>query len=171
MSGRVIVAALAAGSVAWFALVVLAPDLPAALAAIVYGIGGVVCHQRPERSFHWHGAQLAVCARCTGIYLGACTTALLAPLPPSLYARWAGPPARLARLLAVAALPMAATLAAEWTGVWLPSSIARAATGVLLGAAVALVVTAALAIHYGECLPRTADEPRRPRRHQPQTRI
>jgi len=132
---------------------------------------GVVCHQRPERSFHWHGAQLAVCARCTGIYLGACTTALLAPLPPSLYARWAGPPARLARLLAVAALPMAATLAAEWTGVWLPSSIARAATGVLLGAAVALVVTAALAIHYGECLPRTADEPRRPRRRQPQTRI
>jgi hypothetical protein len=84
MSRRVILAALAAGSVVWFALVVLAPDLPPALAAIVYGIGGVVCHQRPERSFHWHGAQLAVCARCTGIYLGACTTAVLAPLPPSV---------------------------------------------------------------------------------------
>jgi len=145
MSRRVILAALAAGSVAWFALVVLAPDLPPALAAIVYGIGGVVCHQRPERSFHWHGAQLAVCARCTGIYLGACTTAIVAPLPPSFYARWAGPPARLARLLAVAALPMAATLAAEWTGVWMPSSIARAVTGILLGGAVALVIATAIA--------------------------
>src|SRR5678816_3926889 len=69
MSGRAAVAALAIGSVAWFALVVLAPDLPPVLAAAVYGLGGVVCHQRPERSFHWHGAQLAVCARCTGIYL------------------------------------------------------------------------------------------------------
>lgn len=144
MSARVIVATLAAGSVAWVVLVVLAPELPPALAAIVYGIGGVVCHQRPERSFHWHGAQLAVCARCTGIYLGACTLAILAPLPPSFYARWGGPPARIGRLLAVAALPMAATLGAEWTGVWMPSSIARAGTGVVLGAAVALVVTAAL---------------------------
>jgi len=144
ISGRVIVGALAASAVAWMTLVVLAPDLPPAVAAIVYGIGGVVCHQRPERSFHWHGAQLAVCARCTGIYLGACTTAILAPLPPTWYAGWAGPPARIARLLAVAALPMAMTLAAEWTGVWMPSSIARAVTGVVLGAAVALVVTSAL---------------------------
>jgi len=132
--------------VSWAALVVLAPDLPPALAAIVYGLGGVICHQRPERSFHWHGAQLAVCARCTGIYLGACTTAILAPLPPAFYARWAGPPARIARLLAVSALPMAATLAAEWTAVWMPTSVARAATGVVLGAAVALVVSASLAL-------------------------
>jgi uncharacterized membrane protein len=145
MSGRVVVAVLAVGALAWFGLVVLAPDLPPALAAVVYGIGGVVCHQRPERSFHWHGAQLAVCARCTGLYLGACAMAIVAPLPPSLYARWFAPPARIARLLAVAALPMAATVAAEWTGMWLPSSITRAATGVLLGSAGALVVAAALA--------------------------
>ena len=71
MSGRVIVAALAAGSVAWAALVVLAPDLPPALAAIVYGIGGVVCHQRPERSFYLWSTQFPVCARCAGIYAGA----------------------------------------------------------------------------------------------------
>ena len=144
MSGRAAVAALAIGSVAWFALVVLAPDLPPVLAAAVYGLGGVVCHQRPERSFHWHGAQLAVCARCTGIYLGAWATLILAPLPPSSYTRWAGPPARIARLLAVAAVPMALTLAAEWTGVWIPSKVTRAGTGVLLGGAVALIVAATL---------------------------
>lgn len=145
MSGRIVIAALAIGSVAWFALVVLAPDLPPVLAAAVYGLGSVVCHQRPERSFHWHGAQLAVCARCTGIYLGACTTVLLAPLPPSSYTQWAVPPARIARLLALAAVPMALTVGGEWIGVWLPSNITRAGTGVLLGAVGALVVAATLA--------------------------
>ncbi|MGL4589873.1 MAG: DUF2085 domain-containing protein [Mycoplasmatales bacterium] len=28
------------------------------------------CHQKPERSFHYHGYQYPVCARCTGLYLG-----------------------------------------------------------------------------------------------------
>lgn len=28
------------------------------------------CHQLPERSFHWHGYQFPICARCTGIFLG-----------------------------------------------------------------------------------------------------
>ena len=40
-------------------------------AAGTYLIGGVVCHQRPERSFHLHGVQMPVCARCAGLYLGA----------------------------------------------------------------------------------------------------
>ena len=67
-NGRVLVAAVAAGSVSWFVLVVLSPHLSPALAAAVYAVGALICHQRPERSFHWDGAQLAVCARCTGIY-------------------------------------------------------------------------------------------------------
>src|ERR1044072_7313244 len=73
----------------------LAPVLPSPLAAAVYAAGGFICHQIPDRSFHWHGAQLAVCARCTGIYVGACASAFLAPLPPSVYARW-GAPSRIA---------------------------------------------------------------------------
>ena len=82
------------------------------------------------------------------------------------------PPARIARVLAVAALPMALTLGAEWTAVWIPSSIARAGTGVLLGAAGALILAATLsALNYGECLPPTADATRRSRARQPQTPI
>ena len=50
MPGAVI--AVAAAAVTWFALVVLAPILPPALAAMVYAAGGFVCHQLPERSFH-----------------------------------------------------------------------------------------------------------------------
>jgi uncharacterized membrane protein len=38
----------------------------------VYLAGSLVCHQRPDRSFHYNGAQLPVCARCAGLYAGAC---------------------------------------------------------------------------------------------------
>jgi uncharacterized membrane protein len=31
----------------------------------------IVCHQRPERSFWMFGAEVAVCSRCLGIYLGS----------------------------------------------------------------------------------------------------
>jgi uncharacterized membrane protein len=34
-------------------------------------VGYAICHQIPERSFHIHGQQLPLCARCTGIYMGA----------------------------------------------------------------------------------------------------
>ncbi len=34
-------------------------------------IGYAICHQIPERTFHIHGTPLPLCARCTGIYLGA----------------------------------------------------------------------------------------------------
>src|SRR6476469_9730789 len=36
------------------------------LSAAVYYSGSLICHQRPERSFWFWGAQFPVCARCTG---------------------------------------------------------------------------------------------------------
>lgn len=36
-----------------------------------HAIGYAVCHQIPARSFHLDGQPLPLCARCTGIYLGA----------------------------------------------------------------------------------------------------
>ena len=151
---------MAAGAVSWFTLVVLSPRLPPVLAATVYAVGALICHQRPERSFHWEGAQLAVCARCTGIYLGACVTAILVFVPPRRYARQVVEARRLRHWLVAAALPTAITVLAEWAGWWQPSANVRAATGVVLGAAAGVVVAAAL--HYGECLPRAAAGPRPP---------
>jgi uncharacterized membrane protein len=144
MPSRWIVAGLALGAVTWFALVTLAPVLPPVLAALVYAAGGFVCHQMPDRSFHWHGAQLAVCARCTGIYLGACSAAILAPLPPASYSGLAGSRPRMTWLLAAAAVPTIVTVAVEWAGLWQPPAMVRAATGVLLGIAGAVIVTTAL---------------------------
>ena len=40
------------------------------LGTISYLAFSPFCHQISERSFHLFGVQLAVCARCTGIYLG-----------------------------------------------------------------------------------------------------
>ncbi len=34
-------------------------------------VGYAVCHRIDVRSFHWFGRQLPLCARCTGMYLGA----------------------------------------------------------------------------------------------------
>jgi uncharacterized membrane protein len=36
-----------------------------------YAIGYGICHQFPARTFHLGGMPLPLCARCTGIYLGA----------------------------------------------------------------------------------------------------
>lgn len=35
------------------------------------------CHQIPERSFHYHGYQFPICARCTGIVVGYVIAILL----------------------------------------------------------------------------------------------
>ncbi|MFZ5518448.1 MAG: DUF2085 domain-containing protein [Candidatus Zhuqueibacterota bacterium] len=38
-----------------------------------------ICHQIPERSFFILGKQLAVCSRCTGLYLGFLFGAIMYP--------------------------------------------------------------------------------------------
>ena len=114
------------------------------LAVAVYGLGSVICHQRADRSFHLFAEQLPVCARCTGLYAGAALTAI-AQLWGRRLRRPAAdltPAAR--RLLAITALPMAASIVYEWTTGDVPSNLARAATGIILGAGVAYVILAAV---------------------------
>jgi uncharacterized membrane protein len=120
------------------------PDIPFPIAvgvAAVYAIGSAVCHQLPERSFHLWGAQLPVCARCTGIYVGA---AVVVSAFRRTTVRLKPDATRVARmLLLIAALPTIITLAYEWTTGITPSNIVRACAGLPLGAAVAAIVLAA----------------------------
>ncbi len=100
----------------------------------LYSIGSLICHQRPERSFHLWSAQLPVCARCTGIYLGAVVGLVRRPQggPRSApEARW---------LLLAAAVPTLATLVYEWTTGVAPSNWTRWAAGLPLGAVVSWLV-------------------------------
>ena len=116
-----------------------------ALAFLIYSVGSVVCHQLPARSFELWSTQMPVCARCTGIYLGAAVMAIASLF--RLRSDWSAPPldARHARYaLAAAALPTAVTLAFEWITGNVPSNLIRAASGLPLGVVVVIVILGAL---------------------------
>jgi hypothetical protein len=127
-------------AVVWAILVVAAPWLASAavgggvyLSASAYWLGALVCHQRPDRSFHLAGAQLPVCARCTGLYVSAALGILFAWFRRS--SSRAVPFGAWRSRLAWAALPTVATLAVGWWRPALTSGLVRAVAAVPLGAA------------------------------------
>jgi hypothetical protein len=87
-------------SIAWTALLFVVPYLasqPHASSAVTalivagYAVGSAICHQLPDRSYHLWTAQIPVCARCAGIYVGAAMAAIVLSVargfPPSLKRR------------------------------------------------------------------------------------
>lgn len=149
VQNRVLSYAFALGAAVWAALIGLAPILATvtgAGAAVVYAAGSLICHQLPERSFHVAGAQLPVCARCYGLYLGAALGATL----------WLVVAARRERILpripalatlAVVAAPTAVTALTAIAGVFDPPNMWRAGLALPLGAAAGVVVGAAASRH------------------------
>jgi len=154
--------AFVAASVAWAALLLLAPfaasrphasEVGTALVVLVYGVGSLLCHQLPERSYRAWSAQMPVCARCAGIYLGAAIAAVVAAKMQAPLNGWLAGERRThvgrrfssangARLaLMAAAAPTLATLVYEWTTGHMPAHGIRAAAGVPLGAVAAWLVT------------------------------
>ncbi|MDZ7342831.1 MAG: DUF2085 domain-containing protein [candidate division KSB1 bacterium] len=132
----------------WCLLIVAAPlfaahDYPS-LAGIIYFFFHKICHQIPERSFFLWGKQLAVCSRCTGLYLGFWLAALVYPLlfrlkqviyPP----RW---------ILWLAVVPIAFDLFADALGVLENSFLSRLISGIILGgAALFFVLPGLLSMH------------------------
>ena len=108
-----------------------------AFAVATYSVGHLICHQLPARSFHLWGASLPVCARCTGIYLGASLAAVALTVARR---RSSGGHARARIVLIVALVPTAATLVFEWTTGVAPANWIRALAGIPLGVAVAWAV-------------------------------
>jgi uncharacterized membrane protein len=113
--------------------------------AAVYAVGAAICHQKPERSFHSAGGQWAVCARCTGLYVGG-TVGLL------LWALWrrTDRPSPLdtrgfRRALIVCAIPTLLTVVTAAIGWWDPSNVVRSVFAVPLGAAAGTVIAAVAA--------------------------
>jgi uncharacterized membrane protein len=142
--------AFVAASIAWPFALVFAPWVAgrasappaAAVAFAVYAIGHAICHQLPERSFRLFAAQMPVCARCTGIYIGA---ALAATAAAALNRRTPAGVRAVRLLLTAAAVPTALTLAFEWTTGITPSNTIRFLAGAPIGAAIAWLVVPALA--------------------------
>jgi len=131
VSPRLLAILLTLAASSWTAAIFFAPLADAAMptpARLVDLTGSFVCHQRDDRSFHLHGQRLAVCGRCTGLYLAGAVGALAA---------WLGRarvPARTRRLLVLAAVPTALTFAVEWSGAANPGTVLRAAAALPLGA-------------------------------------
>jgi uncharacterized membrane protein len=110
------------------------------IAAFVYVVGSLVCHQIPERSFHLSGIQLPVCARCTGLYVGG-AVGLALWLSRSHRAL----SFRAARgAILVTAVPTLVTLATAALGWWDPANVLRAAFAAPVGVAAGAVVAAGL---------------------------
>ena len=103
----------------------------------VYHAGGAVCHQLPSRSFHIHGTQWPVCARCSGLYLAAPVGALAAVLTRRRFHR-----SRDLGWLGLASLPTVIAFALEHGGLADVTSFARFAAALPLGAGVAWVIVA-----------------------------
>lgn len=144
-----IISSLALVTALWASLLVAAPaSYNAKLSAATYAAGALVCHQRPERSFHLGNAQLPVCARCLGLYagaiLGVAAWAGFAGVHarPSLRAQRFASSHRLRWMLALLALPTLLTVATALGGVWDPPNATRAVLAMPLGAAIAAIVTA-----------------------------
>jgi uncharacterized membrane protein len=121
------------GAVAFLGLIVGAPLALAsnhqALAITIYRGFSKVCHQIPERSFYVAGFPLAVCARCTGLYLGFVMALVTYPLVRPFRAiaphrKW----------LFMAAVPMAIDVSLTFLGIWENTHSSRFLTGALLGA-------------------------------------
>lgn len=137
-SSRSLAISLTGAAVLWVAFLLTAPLLLArgsaspALAAL-YGAAGLICHQRPERSFTVSGMQMPVCARCFGLYGAGAAGALAACALGAGRVRAGSRGVRI--LLAAAAAPTAATVLVEWSGLAFPSNAVRAAAALPLGAA------------------------------------
>jgi uncharacterized membrane protein len=149
-------AAFVAATATWALLLLLAPGLAsrsrasafgAGLVVAVYAVGSIVCHQLPERSFHLWTAQMPVCARCTGIYVGAAVMAIGAfgarRSPERLALRRIALPGRARLMLVGAVAPTAVTLLFEWTTGRAPGNWIRFAAGIPIGVAVAWLVRSA----------------------------
>jgi uncharacterized membrane protein len=109
------------------------------MAATTYFAASRVCHQRPERSFSTLGHKWPVCGRCAGLYLAAPLGAWAA------FARRRKQTDHSMAMLALAAVPTAATMLLEFASPASITTAARATAALPLGAALAFLVVSASA--------------------------
>ena len=98
-------------------------------------VGSAVCHQMAERSFLFHGMQMPLCARCTGIYTGVFFAFCFFFGKKRMEA---GKPFSLQQAVVTGAaiLPVGLDGVGSYLGFWESSQLMRVLTGSLVGAIV-----------------------------------
>ena len=149
---------LTIGASVWVAAILAAPyamssrnPVLVAIASMLYQGAGMICHQRPERSFHVDGVQLPVCGRCFGLYVSGAFGAVAAWLVAR--PRTIG---RTRLVLLLVAIPTALTVSLEFAGLIHPTNLIRAVSALPLGAAAAWVFVTSLRAE-AEARPATYD--------------
>jgi len=110
------------------------------LSEVFYQFFHAVCHQMPERSFQIAGYPLAVCARCTGLYVGGLLGVAAYPMVRPLTRTDA--PERVWLVLAV--LPTTVDFALGFFGIWENTHWSRFLTALLAGAGAAFYIVPGL---------------------------
>ncbi len=114
--------------------------------AIIFAIGGVICHQRPERSFFLGGSAAAGLRPVHGLVPERRARPGRVDRASRSARRWrpiAIDPRVALRLLAIAAIPTALSLADRPAlGVWDGSNVTRALLAIPLGASAGAIVAA-----------------------------
>jgi uncharacterized membrane protein len=105
-------------------------------------VGGLVCHQRPERTLWVGGRYLPVCARDTGAYIGM---VLGYAILLSMRKKEASGPPHLHVTLAMI-LPLIFDSVGQAFGFWTSTNDLRLMTGLLFGAAIAPLLVYALSL-------------------------
>ena len=106
---------------------VLASQKHYVLSSFIYLVYSGVCHQIPERSFFLAGFPLAVCHRCSGIYLGFIAGSLVKN--PFIYR---SPRARRSWII-VSMIPVFLDVSLPFAGIAESTPISRFLTGLLFG--------------------------------------
>ena len=129
---------LLAGTSGVLLLALLPPFLPAETQDAVRRCFAPVCHQAPSRSPHVGGVPIALCDRCSGIYLGLVVGVTITGWGDSLWAALG----RQGRYLLLGSL---VPLGVDWIGpilkLWSNGPMSRALTGLLFGTVAASYVT------------------------------
>ena len=132
---------LVAGVLLWCLLLVAPPLLMltgttyAPLADTIYKSFSPVCHQYDSHSLHIGGNKLAVCARCSAVYVGFLVGVLLFRVPVRK-----GIPRPLAAWI-IACAPMVADVMLDSLGWHASSLVTRLITGGWFGLCAAMILT------------------------------
>ena len=136
--------ATAAAFLVWLGGILLAPYLESRSlpwAGLAYFVYKPVCHQIADRSFSCFGRPLAVCARCTGIYLGFLIGLGLYPLLRG----WGRPALPAGRVFFLVSAPILLDTAANFLRLWDTPNAGRLVTGILWGTILPFYVMSGLA--------------------------
>lgn len=144
---------LLSGAFLWCALLFLPPFLAAsghpAASRESYTVFSTICHQYESRSLHIFGHKLAVCARCSGIYVGFLAGVLAVPF---IVRRRTVPSFR---LLVVGAIPMILDVFLGAAGLTPENLTTRAVTGLFFGVVSAFALTPLFEEAFFELMPRS----------------